>query len=94
MFKVLCETTRRCRIKRLTTFNKLERDVDENISKVEVMFNPSRLVGKVENVEKDMLQIHDARYLSEDDVVRDKITFYRLSVDGRINYTLKDMMKI
>ena len=94
MFKVVSETTKRCRIKRLTTFNKLERDIDENISEVEVMFNPSRLVGKLENVEKDMLQIHDARYLSEDDVVHNKFTFYRLSVDGRINYTLKDMMKI
>ena len=94
MYKVLTETTRRCRIKRLTTFNKLERDVDENISEVAVMFNPSRLVGKVENVEKDVLQIHDARYLSEEDVVHNKFTFYRLSVDGRINYTLKDMMKI
>ena len=94
LFKVLSETAKTCRIKRLTTFNKLERDVDENISEVEVMFNPSRLVGKVENVEKDMLQIHDARYRSEDDVVHNKFTFYRLSVDGRINYTLKDMMKI
>ena len=57
------------------------------------MLIPSKLVGKVVNVEKDMLQIHDARYLSEEDVVHNKFTFYRLSVDGRINYTLKDMMK-
>ena len=38
LFKILSETAKKCRIKRLTTFNKLERDIDENISEVEVMF--------------------------------------------------------
>ena len=78
----------------MSTFNKLEHDVDDNITEIEVMYNPSRLVGKIENIEKDVFLAYDARYMSEDDVIHHKFTFYRLTVDGRTNYTLKEMIRI
>jgi hypothetical protein len=94
LFKIISETAKKCRIKRLSTFNKLEHDVDDNITEIEVMYNPSRLVGKIENIEKDVFLAYDARYMSEDDVIHHKFTFYRLTVDGRTNYTLKEMIRI